>query len=614
MLSLSERPRELRWYHAAGLLFGDWGTSRLYVLGIAFVLTGHASFWYVAAMSILVTLVGLAYTCVCKHFPDGGGVYSVARQVSPALGVIGALLLVADYLITAALSAYEGFRYILPEHVDSRVALYCAVVSILLIGVLNYFGLRRAGVMALIVTIFSVLFYLIVGGACTPGLAHPVIEHPEGSAKEIWGNFVNVILALSGVEAIANMTGVMAEPVAKNARRAIFVVLLEVVVLNLVMGWAMNSLQEYKHQSLREFNPAEWTEEELKKLPEEEREEKLKLREDLQDRMVKILAEEYVGKSFAAVASIFFGMLLLSAANTAIGGMVSIQYLMGRDRELPAPFTRLNRHGVPWLGLVLATGAAAVILLIVGNDTQMLASLYAIGVVGAITINLGALTCNRDVGVVRWERFFLGGCTILVGMIWITIAIDKPLAALFAGVVVGSGLLARIGVKKAQETLAAMAVARAKAETLEALSPSQSRLLVATRGGNPELLKFAVGYAKNRNAVLFVLFVREVSLSFRERGQSLGTEELTLEHDKAAQGVFDGVKKMGAEQDVHIVPLYAVHDSPAELILDHAATLGADTVLMGISRRSLIMRAFHGDVIHEVVAAMPKEITVLLHA
>ena len=36
-----ERPRELRWYHAAGMLFGDWGTSRLYVLGLAFTMLRH---------------------------------------------------------------------------------------------------------------------------------------------------------------------------------------------------------------------------------------------------------------------------------------------------------------------------------------------------------------------------------------------------------------------------------------------------------------------------------------------------------------------------------------------------------------------------------------------
>ena len=33
---------------AAGLLFGDWGTSRLYVLGLAFLVAGRTSFWLIA--------------------------------------------------------------------------------------------------------------------------------------------------------------------------------------------------------------------------------------------------------------------------------------------------------------------------------------------------------------------------------------------------------------------------------------------------------------------------------------------------------------------------------------------------------------------------------------
>ena len=51
MLATGERPRELRWYHAGPMLFGDWGTSRLYVLGLAFAFNGRASFWFVAAMT-----------------------------------------------------------------------------------------------------------------------------------------------------------------------------------------------------------------------------------------------------------------------------------------------------------------------------------------------------------------------------------------------------------------------------------------------------------------------------------------------------------------------------------------------------------------------------------
>src|SRR5215208_5794731 len=107
----SERPRNVNWFQAAALLFGDWGTSRLYVLGLAFLVAGRSSFWLIAAMSLLILAVGWAYTQICRIYQNGGGVYTAGRQRSALVGVIGALLLFADYTITASLSAVEAFHY-----------------------------------------------------------------------------------------------------------------------------------------------------------------------------------------------------------------------------------------------------------------------------------------------------------------------------------------------------------------------------------------------------------------------------------------------------------------------------------------------------------------------
>src|SRR3954464_3514578 len=112
MLSAGERPRELRWYHAGPMLFGDWGTSRLYVLGLAFAFNGRASFWFIALMSVLLVGVGWSYEIICRLFPDGGGVYSSARHRSQLLAVVGGLLLCADYVVTASLSCLDAFHYL----------------------------------------------------------------------------------------------------------------------------------------------------------------------------------------------------------------------------------------------------------------------------------------------------------------------------------------------------------------------------------------------------------------------------------------------------------------------------------------------------------------------
>ena len=48
----AERPRKVGWKQAAGLLFGDWGTSRLYVLGLAFFFARGDSFWRIAKATL----------------------------------------------------------------------------------------------------------------------------------------------------------------------------------------------------------------------------------------------------------------------------------------------------------------------------------------------------------------------------------------------------------------------------------------------------------------------------------------------------------------------------------------------------------------------------------
>lgn len=625
MQSTIERPRELGWWHVAGLLFGDWGTSRLYVLGLAFALSGHASFWYILAMCVVLAIVGFCYSIICKHYPDGGGVYSAARRRSATLGVIGALLLIADYIITAALSAYVAFRYMLPADSSPQLALYCAMGGLALIGLLNAFGLRRVGFIALVVAALSAVLYAIIAGAGLAGAREVTIASPQGPFHVQWDHFVNVILALSGVEAIANMTGVMRQPVAGNARKAIFVVLIEIVALNLILAWVMNGLP------LQSYSETE-----------------------LQDSMMRILAAHYVGDWFAPVAAAGFGLLLLSAANTAIGDMVSIQFMMGRDGELPASFTRLNRYGMPWVGLTVATALPIAILAWVGSHTAALADLYAIGVVGAILLNLLVTGTSSRLRLARWEQGVLVISGLFMACIELTIAIDKPPALMFALAILGAGLLARYIARFARESRRTAAATSTSGRSMEgADSPAlalganlqgtvlarfgtgrhsqlqepselaphasslsipagQARILVPSRG-DPRLLEFAAEYAKAHNAGMIVLFVREIPIRLPERG-GFGEFALNLAEDPEAQQIFSAARAACEKAGVPMQRIYSVHADAAEMIADHAATYGVDAVLMGISRRGMLWHALRGNVIGQVAAKLPATIPLVIHS
>src|SRR3984885_8221677 len=164
--SNTKRPRNLDEFRSAAILFGDWGTRKAYVIGLAFAVGGYSSFWLIAAMCLLTGLVGINYMAICKHYPDGGGVYASVRHRSEIISIVGAFLLIADYIVTAALSALSAFDYLGVSHPE-----FYAAGGIVIIGLLNIFGPRHTGGLAVLVSVPTAVVVLLLGLSCLPHLA-----------------------------------------------------------------------------------------------------------------------------------------------------------------------------------------------------------------------------------------------------------------------------------------------------------------------------------------------------------------------------------------------------------------------------------------------------------
>src|ERR1051325_7041229 len=284
---VTHRPRNVGWARAGALLYGDWGTSKAYVHGAAFIAAGFSSLPIIIAVCILTGIVGWNYVIICKHFPDGGGVYSSAREQSRLLGVIGALMVVADLTVTAALSGWSAMTYF---HVPKEHLMLATIGLITGVGVMNYFGPKHTGSMAVALALPTVLVVVTIIGLSLPHLTLANLEPTHSSLMHNWTAFVGVILALSGVESIANLTGVMKlDPdstmdhpqVGKTASRAIWLVALEVVFGTALMGWAMLSLPK----SLAPELDKRW--------------------ED----MLNVLAEHYGAMTFGPIFGQIFGLI-----------------------------------------------------------------------------------------------------------------------------------------------------------------------------------------------------------------------------------------------------------------------------------------------------------------
>lgn len=614
MLVAESRPRNLKWHHASPLLFGDWGTSRLYVLGLAFYYTSHASVLYLAAMSLIMIAAAWAYTIVCRTFPDGGGVYAAARRIHPILALVGATLLLCGYIVTAALSAVEAFHYFGVHH---QWVVWLSLITMVGVGGINWLGARSAGTVALWIALAAVLLSALLVVLCVPwlpkGLATVTTDVPSLSDPwDRWESLVRIVLAIAGLEAVANMTGLMHQPVERTAKRTIWPVCIEVVVLNLIFGIALNAMPGLREQVTPDYHALEIAGGmQPQDVPAEVKE--------YRDTAMKFIATETGTTAFGAgggrtlglVSGVVFGLLLLSAVNTATMAMVSVFYSLARDREMPKSFTKLNYSGVPWVGLIVACLLPCGLLLLEA-DVKALGELYAIGVVGAIMINFACVAYNRGLSMRGWERSGLWALAGLMAAVTLTIIIAKPNASIFAGGMIAAVLTIRYALRKLNpptpEALPEPAtgwLAHLRPEPVSA--GTGPRIMLAARGRDQA--EFAVELARKRKATLFAIYVRTLRLLDVEPGKIP-----KIEDDKAAQEALGTVAVLARENGVPFVPVYLSSPDIAGEILDYTVTFGCDTLIMGKSRRSLFSRRVAGDVLGTVSEHLPDGVTLIARA
>lgn len=563
----TSRPRVLGWLRSAAILDGDWGTSVAYVMGIGFALAGYGSFWHLSAMMALTSLVAINYITICRLYPNGGGVYSSVYHRSKLLAVVGALLLAADYIVTMALSVLDACHYF-----GLGNPVLWAIVVILAIGALNWFGPKHSGGLALLITAFTLvtLFVIIVASAPT-AITSARIDAPQGGLLHNWGIFTGFILSLSGIEAISNMTGLMKDPT-RDSRKAILAILVKVLIVNAFLGLAM--------LAVKGLNPGDHLED-----------------------MIRFLAEHYVGKWFGLVIASSLGVLLISAGNTALNDLISIQFLMSVDRELPSSLRILNRHGVPIVPLAVATLLPVVVLLVIGN-IEMLSHLYAIGLVGAMTINLGSTATDRTVKLKSLVRGFMMVSATVLLLIEVSIAINKTQAVIFASSILVVGLGARSLARRRYRELPPVSEVAEISVPRPIRKPRampSTRYLLAMKDLNEKLLRFAIEEAESRNAFLFVLRVKEIAVGALPAQLEMPTngQEQTIERICSDAGIdYRSVK----------IPSYDVGYTIAE----QAATFGVDRVIIGAEQRSRLEYALKGSVMKSLSNLLPEDVQLII--
>jgi nucleotide-binding universal stress UspA family protein len=243
-----------------------------------------------------------------------------------------------------------------------------------------------------------------------------------------------------------------------------------------------------------------------------------------------------------------------------------------------------------------------VTVLLVEHDLMRLASFYAIGVVGAIALNLGSCATNFELALKKRERGLLFLCAGVLIFVWVTIAIQKHNALMFALTVLGSGLALRFIAKRVapvpipEELLAVNVLSLSEAKEIVPLYNSSS--LVALKGLNIYLLEEAALRTK-------ALGENSVYLAYVE--ESPPSLDLPTELEPSAQSfeLLGKAQKVMEDKGITAVPIWRLGENPGKLIADTARELGIKTVMIGTTKRSALINLLRGDVLRNLARNLP---------
>ena len=343
-----------------------------------------------AIIIALLLLVALSYRQTIFAYPGGGGSYTVAKEnIGRGAGLVAAASLIADYVLTVAVSIAGGISAITSAYPGlsvHRVVLCAAAILVLL--VVNLRGVRDSGMAFSVPTyVFIGLMLLVLAGGAhqlwsgessTISLSSPVridrlSEHqhaggaPLGFALAflLLRGFAEGCVAMTGTEAISNGVAAFRAPSSRNA--AITLSWMAAILAAFFIGISVLA---------RAFGvmPSE-SETVLSQI----------------GRHVLGGGALYLSFQYATFA------VLVLAANTAFADFPRLASLLANDGYMPRQFAARGDRLAFSNGIIVLGIIAMVLTTIFHGDTSALIPLYAIGVFVCFTLSQAGM-------VQHWRR------------------------------------------------------------------------------------------------------------------------------------------------------------------------------------------------------------------
>jgi amino acid transporter len=394
------------------VVFADIGTSVYYTPGILYGRFGTRAAIFVAMTLLVFVLLAIKYAEVAVRYPEGGGVVTVStRAFHPFVGLVGGMFILVDYFLTAALSALSGVIYLSVVFKSLGAAVVLGTIGALVIlALLNLIGVKASAEASAIFAVIAGVLQLVVvvavfarlGPAHVFDSVHQVLSGPRLSPIFLLTGYAGAFLAFSGLESIAQLSPVMAEPRRRVANLGMGLVVITIALTSpLLTLWSTTLLGTHA-------NP---------------------------DQFISLLGDYAAGPALAWAVAISGALLLIFASNTALIGSYHVFLALTHMRFLPRPLAQRNRwRNTPQWAIALATAIPVGVVIFAGGSTGTLGGIYAFGLLGAFMLT------SLSLDVIRWHEG-VSAIVMVVGVVttaavtlaWVTNLFAKPLATIFGG-------------------------------------------------------------------------------------------------------------------------------------------------------------------------------------
>ncbi|HEV8275005.1 MAG TPA: amino acid permease [Streptosporangiaceae bacterium] len=389
---------------------------------------GLAAFTIILPMTgvvlFVMALVVLSYREVVSVYVRPGGSYVVARDnFGPRIAQVAAVALLVDYVVTVAVQTAAGTAAVVsavPALRPYSLEITIGVVLLLLFG--NLRGIREAGRSFAIPTyLFSaVVILMIVVGLVQEALGnlgtydpHALPgTYPIGAGTgglitfalilTLLRSFANGGSSLTGIEAVSDAVGAFKPPESANARQVL-------VVEGLILGSLVAGISWMAH--LTHATPRE-------------------------SGVPTVLAQEaqiiFGGSAFGHAMFILVqaatALILYTGANTSFNGFPFLASYVAGDAFLPRWLLKRGHRLVFSNGIIVLTGFALALLIVVGDNVARLVPFYAIGVFTAFAMaGFGMAKYHRTHREDHWRRRFVINFSagVLTAIVVVVFAIVK---------------------------------------------------------------------------------------------------------------------------------------------------------------------------------------------